>query len=87
MDDEIKLKLCPFCGGKVVFKVISTYENKGLMRIGFNFKIKCINCGVTLPYSYETMLKFKDNGEIFIESDDREKAARDWNRRADDAHT
>lgn len=80
-----ELKSCPFCGGKATPYPVTTYTSGGDWCVGYDFKIKCVNCGLTLPNRYEIRFRFKDDGEISIEKDDRGKAVEQWNRRANDA--
>lgn len=85
--DKIELKPCPFCGGEAIFRFISTYSSGGDRCIGYDFKIVCSNCGITLPSRYEIRFRIKEDGEFVIEKDDREKAANDWNRRITNERT
>lgn len=79
---KIKLKPCPFCGGYARFKTFSLNSNSS--SVGFKFEISCEKCRVSLPKIYETNLSLTDSGRINAINDERENAARDWNRRADD---
>ena len=45
--DEIKLKPCPFCGGKAEYIINSNYER--CTTHGWQFGIKCTNCMIELP--------------------------------------
>lgn len=75
-----ELKPCPFCGGKAIFYASTTKKDDG--NIGFEFTIRCGNCGVKLPNDYTVNFYLDTDGEIKTLTDDREKAIKVWNRRA-----
>ena len=80
--DEIKLKPCPFCGGKAEYFISSNYS-RGVTH-GWKFGINCTNCLVALPMQdFTVTADLTANGEIVFDQDDREVAARMWNRRAE----
>lgn len=78
-----ELKPCPFCGGVAGFiaKAPDTTENKA----GYKFVIACTLCGATIP-STEGFAYFHLNfdGSATITSDCLNRAAKQWNRRAED---
>ena len=79
---KIELKPCPFCGGYARFKIFSLSINSS--SVGFKFEISCEKCRASLPKIYKTNLSLADDGRINVINDERENAARDWNRRNDD---
>lgn len=48
---EIKLKPCPFCGGKAVYMTKSNTSDHYC--VGFNFEVECEDCGMGLPGRYK----------------------------------
>lgn len=76
-----KLKKCPFCGGCAKYNVRS-YWNGSITR-GWEFTIRCTNCGCVLPTSYKIEVELTEGGEIHTIIDERTDAENDWNRRAD----
>lgn len=79
---EIKLKPCPFCGGEATYIINNNYEHRTTH--GWTFGIKCKNCMAELPVrDFIVTVDLESNGEIVFAKDDREKAARMWNRRAE----
>mgnify|MGYP004690464921 CR=1 FL=1 len=76
-----KLKPCPFCGGKAVFKCCLT--GRSGYDIWWSYKVCCSRCGVEFPdrEELETKLRIGDDGKIFCVIDDRLKAAGLWNKR------
>lgn len=74
-----KLKPCPFCGGKAVFRMIS--NNSSHYSCGFIFKIECDDCGVQLPTSFTSDFSMTEDGEINAFNDLRSQAIRTWNMR------
>lgn len=80
--DEIKLKPCPFCGGKAEYFISSNYS-RGVTH-GWKFGINCTNCLIALPMQdFTVTADLTANGEIVFAEDDRKKAADMWNRRAE----
>ena len=80
--DEIKLKPCPFCGGKAEYIINTNYER--CTTHGWKFGIKCTNCMTELPMKdFLVTADLESNGEIVFAKDDRKKAADMWNRRAE----
>lgn len=77
---ENKLKPCPFCGGKAAF--ITRTHSSSHYASGFNFEIKCKDCGVQLPKSYKAEFGLTEDGGINPLHDEREQAVKDWNKRA-----
>lgn len=77
-----ELKKCPFCGGEA--KIFTkAYSSMGATR-GWEFGIYCTRCDVTTPSTcYKLEIQLGEHGEIETLVDDREKAAGDWNRRAE----
>lgn len=81
--DKIKLKPCPFCGGKAIFRAISSgYNTNGGNGIGWTFDIECECCGVQLKKIGELRLSLGKNGELVVVEDERLSVAEEWNRRA-----
>ena len=77
----LHLDQCPFCGGKVGFRIVHTIED--MNNIGWCYKITCKNCSATMPGigSYETLIKMSEDGELSVVRDERNKATERWNRR------
>lgn len=76
---EIKLKPCPFCGGKAIYKIIS--NNSTHHCVGFGFKVECEDCGMNLPGRYDMSFSLTEDGELNVLLDKRPIAAEKWNRR------
>ena len=78
----IELKPCPFCGGEVEY-----FKNSKCLYgfdVGWEFGIRCKNCGVKAPKeNYKLEVNFDNDGQLNILTDERKKAADDWNRRVD----
>lgn len=72
--DEIKLKPCPFCGERAVFKTNSNFSSHH--KIGFNFEIECEDCGAKLPKLYKVEFSLTDDGGIKPLFDDRKRLLR-----------
>ena len=49
--EEIKLKSCPFCGGKAEFVVKSNESSH--YGAGFDFEVVCEKCKIVLPEIYK----------------------------------
>lgn len=80
--EEIKLKPCPFCGGKAEYIINSNYDR--FTTHGWQFGIQCTNCMTELPMrDFIVTVNLKSDGEIAVAKDDRKKAADMWNRRAE----
>lgn len=78
---DIKLKPCPFCGGKAVFQTRSTFHNN-LYGPGYVFRIKCSKCGISPEKNeYMTSMYFDEDGKVGFRVDHREEAAKEWNER------
>lgn len=76
---ENELRKCPFCGGKAIFKTSSNSSSNH--EVGFEFKIECKECGVSLPKLYRMKFCLTEDGVINPFYDDREQAVEDWNKR------
>lgn len=76
---EIKLKPCPFCGGKAVYMTKSNASDHYC--VGFNFEVECEDCGMSLPGRYKIKFSLSENGELNVLNDERPIAAEKWNRR------
>lgn len=74
---EIKLLPCPFCGGKGIFTTISNESDHYC--VGFEFKVKCEDCGVESPNRYGVSFSLTEEGKINTLEDERGYAANDWN--------
>lgn len=79
MMSEIKLRPCPFCGGKAVYMTKSNASDHYCA--GFNFEVGCEGCGISLPGRYKIRFSLSENGELNILNDERPIAAEKWNRR------
>ncbi len=79
MEDR-KLKSCPFCGGRAVFRTFSNSSSHHC--VGFDFDIECSDCGMTFPKRFKVRFSMNDCGEINSLNDERERAAEQWNSRA-----
>lgn len=78
--NEFALKPCPFCGGKAEYILNGSY-NHGASQ-GWEFGIICTSCMVSLPRTRFFLTASLDNaGEIVIEKDERDIAAKMRNRR------
>lgn len=74
---EYRLASCPFCKKPAKFHLIS--HGRGGNTAGFDFDIKCTNCGVSTPKTYSLLLELRDNGDLVVIEDGRERAMKDWN--------
>ncbi len=85
-ETAIELDRCPFCGkaGKFAQTRVAT-EPSGVQ---IYFQVRCSRCDATVPNAggYIAMLLSYD-GAVRLYHDDREKAAAEWNRRADNGIT
>lgn len=75
-----KLRVCPFCGGKAVFR--SVRNGADHHSVGFDFEIECEDCGIKLPNTYNVNFSLNKEGEMNILNDQRGDAIRMWNMRA-----
>ena len=85
--EKIKLKPCPFCGGKATFVVKSNESSH--YGAGFDFEVGCEKCKIVFPGRYKMRFTLSRNGELDILTDERKSAADKWNKRAGqegDAH-
>lgn len=79
-----ELKPCPFCGGPAEY-LIQSRTASGPSR-GWLFGVKCKRCGAETPRrNYILEVELCPDGEVKFTTDEREKAADAWNRRADNA--
>lgn len=77
-----ELKPCPFCGGKAKFQIITSSSTS--TQRGFGFVISCSKCGARSPKTYEVAHTLAENGDMKAVTDEREMAAKAWNRRGND---
>lgn len=78
--EKFVLKPCPFCGSKAEYILNGVY-NYGASQ-GWEFGITCTGCRVSLPAKHFVVgVTMNNAGEIVTEKDERDKAARMWNRR------
>ena len=77
---DTELKPCPVCGGKAVF--MTTNNKSSHCGVGFTFEIKCEDCGMKLPTTYNVDFSLNEEGGINILNDHRARAAEAWTRRA-----
>lgn len=78
--DKFALNPCPFCGGKAEYILSGVYNYGGSQ--GWEFGIACTGCRVSLPTKHFALgVLFNNAGEIVIKKDERDKAAKMWNRR------
>lgn len=77
----IDLKPCPFCGGKAVFRETRIGKHQEYRTI--DFIIECEECNAS-PIKENNRISFKltECGELSALQDDRDRAAKEWNRRA-----
>ena len=69
----------PVLRGKAEYFISSNYS-RGVTH-GWKFGINCTNCLITLPMQdFTVTADLTANGEIVFDQDDRETAARMWNR-------
>ena len=80
--ENYELKPCPFCGGMANFETEGNTSNHH--KVGFDFKIKCRECGIKSPKRYRVYFILGMRGQISTIIDERQKAMDDWNRRAND---
>lgn len=74
-----KLKPCPFCGGKAIFRTISNTSDN--YSVGFAFEIKCEDCGMKSPSKFNVNFGLTEDGEINVLNDRRYDAISRWNNR------
>lgn len=67
---DIKLKPCPFCGGKVGFNINMDFEPDG---------VRCARCKYILRYPNIRVKKSTEPFSVVMD-----KMANEWNRRAKD---
>lgn len=83
----MKLKDCPFCGGKAIIKqsrVQIMETNRDSVR--FDFSIRCKNCDAIAPGAYGYIAaNLSRDGNVNVWHDDRPSAVESWNRRAENA--
>lgn len=75
------LKLCPFCGGEAVFRetCIGKYQEYRTI----DFIIECGKCNASpIKGDNRISVKLTERGELCFLQDDRDRAAKAWNRRA-----
>lgn len=77
---EISLKPCPFCGGTAKLD-IKCYNARNNIR-GWELQVKCSECKVELPNRYKVELELNSSGNVVFVTDERQKAADDWNTRS-----
>ncbi len=79
-----KLSPCPFCGGKAIFDIISTFYTH--TSVGYEYTIKCSECGCS-PFKERARLEIcmsENSGEIYPTGETQVKQSRlvkAWNRR------
>lgn len=84
MSFNYSLKLCPFCGGKAIFKVLSNFSNN--VYVGFDYTIECSKCGCS-PFEKPTRAEYflsERNGDIIIEATSQirqQELVKKWNNR------
>ena len=83
MNEKLKLKPFPFCGGKAKFRTILNYSSHS--NVGFDFVIECVKCKTSYSKTYTIRFELGNNGEIKPILDGREIALQAWNRRTENA--
>ena len=83
-NEEIKLKYCPFCGGKARFFIFG-HDHTNLSSMAYKYQIECDGCGATNNEVGLTVFLFERDGSLKTIQDDRFKVADAWNRRAKNA--
>lgn len=79
-----ELKPCPFCGDKAIFEQYAN-EKYDQDSVRLMFKISCTKCGATAPMGFgKICINLGLDGSLNIWKDEREKAAKEWNRRMED---
>lgn len=78
--EEIRLKPCPFCGGKAIYNTTNNVSDHYC--VGFDFEVGCEDCGMVLPGRYKLRFTLSEDGEPNILNDERSVAAEKWNKRA-----
>ena len=74
-----KLKNCPFCGGEAAF-IVASKINDGT-GIGFDLRIQCKKCNLTLPKPALLMINLNEDGSFRYIKDGRTDLANKWNNR------
>lgn len=77
---DMELKPCPFCGGRALFKTVSSTASH--YSAVFSFKVECGKCGTSLPRRYSVVFGLSVDGVIKPDRDERCQAAEAWNKRA-----
>lgn len=80
-ENELKLKPCPFCGGKAAFIVTGNIGRVLSYEYGIEFEVSCDSCGANRRGGYKIRHMFLDNGTSKIVEDDRKQAVKEWNSR------
>ena len=74
-----KLKNCPFCGGEAAFIIGSKIND--VTGIGFNLRVQCKKCNLTLPKPALLMIDLNEDGSFRYIKDGRMDLANKWNNR------
>lgn len=77
--ENYELKPCPFCGRTADFETKGNISNH--TEVGFDFTIKCGECGIEIPGRHKVTFILGKRGKISTIIDEREMAMNDWNRR------
>ena len=78
----MELKKCPFCGGEAAFRA-GPIEVEGGSAL-FQFVLECRECGARAKHSSGNVcVSMGENGNINVWISQKEKAADEWNRRAE----
>lgn len=80
----IKLKPCPFCGGEAELDVKCRNAHTSVRGWDFQVRVRCSECNAELPNRYKVELELNSSGDVVFTTDERQKAADDWNTRANE---
>ena len=78
--DEFALEPCPFCGGRAEYILNGIYKNGA--SLSWEFDVACTGCMASSSrMRFVVTISWNNSVGIVFEKDERDKAAKMWNRR------